>query len=294
MNYYDHHIGDYVKKTSHLSPAALGVYQRFIDWCYAHEKALPLRMKDLYQIAHAMTKTDREAVDRALELFEMTENGYEQPRIASEISSYLDKKPERAAKKLVNAARQQRYREIRSELYKILALAKIHVPFDIPNSQLEGICLANGLNLSQLETRDVTPEVTRDVPIKPAPNPQSPQERYSTAVAVSQRCGRLARLAMQAGVSSVNPSDPRLASLLDAGLTDLEMQIAAAEAAAKSKGWSWLLATIKGRRDDASRSPMPLEPLKTYRQRANEAKLREWVPELFENAPGSFKAIGEN
>lgn len=291
MNFYMHHIGDYVKKTSHLSPAALGVYQRFVDWCYAHEKPLPLRMRDLYEIAHAFTPTDRRSVDRVLaDFFEMTDKGFEQAVISRNVAKYAEKTPEREAKKLSVAERQQRYRDKRSQLFATLRASGISAAYDSRNGDLEQLVIENGLTLMTIEqvniTRGVTRNVTLNVPVgiqNPISNRGVTRGVTPSAVTVSESLGFFAKIARAAGISAVNPSDPRLAQLIDEGLTPVEMQLTAAECAAQGKGWPYLLATIKGRKGDAARQQGPRGDGKTYKQRAIEAKQREWFPEMYQD-----------
>lgn len=61
-------------------------------------------------------------------------------------------------------------------------------------------------------------------------------------------CSRL----RAAGISSVNPSNPRLLALINAGATDDEFFDLASEPASKGKGFSWILAAVEGRRRDAA------------------------------------------
>jgi hypothetical protein len=94
----------------------------------------------------------------------------------------------------------------------------------------------------------------------------------------------------QAGLQGVYPSDPRLHALLDSGVTQQELADVAGEAAAKGRGWPWVLATVRGRRDDAARvaqtaATPPAEPPgprpETDQERyAREERERQgWTPE---------------
>lgn len=62
-------------------------------------------------------------------------------------------------------------------------------------------------------------------------------------------CARL----KQAGVVSVNPSNPKLLALLAAGMGEDELPDLAAEPSSKGKGFAWLLAAAEGRRRDAAK-----------------------------------------
>ena len=41
MNYYERHIGDYLKDTAHLSLLEHGVYSRLLDVYYTRESPIP-------------------------------------------------------------------------------------------------------------------------------------------------------------------------------------------------------------------------------------------------------------
>ncbi len=103
--------------------------------------------------------------------------------------------------------------------------------------------------------------------------------RHSDAIAVSdEMLANAVRAVRKAGFAAVNASDPRFMALLRDGATPAELAVIAAEATAKGKGWAWFLATVKGRRADAQEGP------KSARQRAAEASVARWTPELAANA----------
>jgi len=87
MNYYSHHIGDYLSSTAHLTLLEHGVYRRLIDVYYIHESALPADSKQVYRLIGARTKDEREAVDSVLaEFFTETDDGWHQNRCDHEIA----------------------------------------------------------------------------------------------------------------------------------------------------------------------------------------------------------------
>jgi hypothetical protein len=70
--------------------------------------------------------------------------------------------------------------------------------------------------------------------------------------------GRVCARLRQAGVASVNPSNPKLLALIDAGMTEDELADLASEHGSQGKGFAWLLAAAEGRRRDASTiRPLP-------------------------------------
>ncbi|MDE1139939.1 MAG: YdaU family protein [Paraburkholderia tropica] len=86
MNFYKRYIGDYLRDTLRLSMIQDGAYGRLIDVYYAEEKPLPLKKEELYQIARATNKAEREAVDTVIgRFFIETPEGYRHKRIEEEI-----------------------------------------------------------------------------------------------------------------------------------------------------------------------------------------------------------------
>lgn len=86
MNYYPHHIGDYITATAHLTMIEDGAYRRLLDLYYSTEKALPIDRKALYRLARARAKDEQEAVDIVIEeFFEGTDDGWFHSRCDEEI-----------------------------------------------------------------------------------------------------------------------------------------------------------------------------------------------------------------
>ncbi|MGH8238534.1 MAG: YdaU family protein, partial [Steroidobacteraceae bacterium] len=84
MNYYERHLGDYAKDTAHLSLLEHGVYTVLLDQCYSTEDGI--RADDVYRLARARTKEEREAVDVVLkEFFTLVDGKYRQKRCDAEI-----------------------------------------------------------------------------------------------------------------------------------------------------------------------------------------------------------------
>lgn len=92
MNYYEHHLGDYVRDTVHLSMLEDAAYRRLLDAYYTREKPLPADVKECWKLARAQSKQEREAVEYVLrEFFFLTEEGHTQQRADREISRFKDK-----------------------------------------------------------------------------------------------------------------------------------------------------------------------------------------------------------
>lgn len=90
MKFYKRYPGDIMKKTSGLTMAQFGAYDRLIDWCYANEK--PVDPEEVYIITHAQTPADRRDVDRVLaKFFTLQPDGYRQERIEEVIADAMPK-----------------------------------------------------------------------------------------------------------------------------------------------------------------------------------------------------------
>lgn len=87
MNYYQHHIGDYLTRTAHLTLIEHGAYRRLIDVYYSTESPLPGDVKSVYRLVMARSKEEKEAVDSILsEFFDLEDDGFHQHRCDHEIS----------------------------------------------------------------------------------------------------------------------------------------------------------------------------------------------------------------
>lgn len=84
MNYYQRHIGDYVRDTSHLSLLEHGVYSRLMDLYYLREAPLPA--KDIARLVGAKSKDERAALNQVLiEFFRQDNDCWVQARCDAEI-----------------------------------------------------------------------------------------------------------------------------------------------------------------------------------------------------------------
>ena len=90
MNYYERHIGDYLKDTAHLSLLEHGVYARLLDVYYTREGALP--EAEAARLIGARSKEERAAVaDVLAEFFVLTAGVWAQSRCDAEIERFHDK-----------------------------------------------------------------------------------------------------------------------------------------------------------------------------------------------------------
>jgi uncharacterized protein YdaU (DUF1376 family) len=90
VNYYERHIGDYLKDTAHLSLLEHGVYSRLLDVYYTREQPIP--ESDVDRLVGARTKEERAAVKAVLnEFFKLEAGGWKQDRCDREIARFQDK-----------------------------------------------------------------------------------------------------------------------------------------------------------------------------------------------------------
>lgn len=87
MNYYEHHLGDYIRDTAHLSMLEDAAYRRLLDVYYIRETPLPNDVKQCCKLVRANSRGEREAVTYILsEFFVLEEDGYHQHRADQEIA----------------------------------------------------------------------------------------------------------------------------------------------------------------------------------------------------------------
>jgi uncharacterized protein YdaU (DUF1376 family) len=92
MNYYEHHLGDYMRDTAHLSILEDGVYRRLIDAYYIKEAPLPLNIRECCRLVRAQSKPERQAVEDILnEYFKETPEGWSHKRCNEVIARFQDK-----------------------------------------------------------------------------------------------------------------------------------------------------------------------------------------------------------
>jgi uncharacterized protein YdaU (DUF1376 family) len=92
MYYYQHHIGDYRKDTTHLSILEHGAYRQLLDLYYISEQPLPLDDAKLMRLVCARNADEVQAVKNVLDdFFEKTKDGYIQSRCDKEIITYHGK-----------------------------------------------------------------------------------------------------------------------------------------------------------------------------------------------------------
>lgn len=94
MNYYEHHLGDYLRDTVHLSMVEDGAYRRLLDRYYSTEAGIPA--DQAHRVARARSREEKAAVDSVLaEFFTLSDGVWINGRSEEEIQK---------AKARINAA----------------------------------------------------------------------------------------------------------------------------------------------------------------------------------------------
>lgn len=90
MNYFELHIGDYQRKTAHLTLAEHGAYSLMLQTFYATERPLPADRKVLYRLLRADTLPERKAVDSvAAQFWQESKAGLSNRRAQEVLDVYL-------------------------------------------------------------------------------------------------------------------------------------------------------------------------------------------------------------
>jgi uncharacterized protein YdaU (DUF1376 family) len=92
MNYYQHHIGDHLIATAHLSALEDGIYRRLMDRYYATELPLCLDEAMLFRVMRVHTDDERNAVRTMLnEFFTRSDSGWRHTRCEQDITAFKEK-----------------------------------------------------------------------------------------------------------------------------------------------------------------------------------------------------------
>lgn len=206
MNYYERHLGDYIKDTVSLSMLEDGAYNRLIDQAYQTEEPLPLDVKEVYRMARATSGPERKAVDYVLGKFwTRTDDGYVQKRIQAEIERFQDK--QRKAKASADA----RWNKSKG------------------NANASESHDANGMRTHSEGNAHQTPDTKHQTPdLKPGVT-----TRGDTSTVVGAICVGLRRSGVQVSPHQLQVQE--LAKQVDAGALAVETILAAGEEARSSK-----------------------------------------------------------
>lgn len=128
MNFYPHHIGDYLTATAHLSWLEDCSYRRLLDIYYSREQAIPSDISQASRLVRATLKEERKAVETVLvEFFTLTELGWKHSRCDEEIQK---------AKDAAERARLNGKKGGRPPKQKIVANPEITHPVPVANPEI--------------------------------------------------------------------------------------------------------------------------------------------------------------
>lgn len=228
MHYVKLHLGDWALGTKGLSLLERGVYLEMLSICYAEESGLPDDLKKICKMIGAHTASEKNAVKEILSKFFQVANGlWINPRVEKELSTYKDKSSKAAA------SAKERW-------------DKTHQKDDANAMRTHSERNAN----QEPRTINHKPRERIEVVLPSA----LPIDTLGKQTPAGETCKQLAQL----GITGVNPYHPGLIELLSSGVPPAEIVSVAAEQKAKGKGMAWVLATVKGRRQDASQDqPLP-------------------------------------
>lgn len=98
MHYYKHNIGDYRRRTAHLTPLEHGVYRQALDQYYLDEGPLTSDITRLERLLCVSNADEKRALCTILdEFFCLDENGYRHPHADNEIDKYHKKSDKASA-----------------------------------------------------------------------------------------------------------------------------------------------------------------------------------------------------
>lgn len=96
MKYWERWIGDWKKKTAHLTLEQKGAYAELLDHIYANEAPLPRDLNALQRLAGAVSDQERAALKFVLDnFFSLGPDGYTNQKATEEINkrrAYVSKK----------------------------------------------------------------------------------------------------------------------------------------------------------------------------------------------------------
>lgn len=239
MNYYERHIGDYLKDTAHLSLLEHGVYGRLLDVYYTRESALPVGQVE--RLIGVRSKEEREALRNVVsEFFVVDGDVMRHSRCDREIERYQGKQRKAAAS--ANARWKKGATHTDGNANAGADAMRTHSDGNAPSNQTPDTRHQISSELSGHQQHG-GPSVGPDGPARAGfENPQSP----SVPVA-------LAAQAMAAtGLADVSATHPKLLALVAAGITPAELADAAAAAVRGGRGFPWALARAEGQRRDAA------------------------------------------
>lgn len=234
MNYYEKHIGDYLRDAGHLSLLEHGVYNRLLDVYYTREGPIPL--DQAARLIGARSESEREALAGVLdEFFHQTQAGWAHTRCDAEIARYREK-TDKARKSA--EARWGKQPHPPTETSAMPTNSDGNADAMRPHSER----IANAVPTQCEGSAHQTPDTSNQ------------KEQEQRALEISKRAAAAANAMIEGGVppTRVNPSHPDLLALVvDPRATPGMFRDTAREG--PGKPMQWVVRTIAGRLADAAR-----------------------------------------
>lgn len=234
MNYYERHIGDYLKDTAHLSLLEHGVYGRMLDVYYTREAPIPSAQVE--RLIGVRTKEEREALRNVVaEFFQVDGDVLRHGRCDREVERYQQK--QRKASASANARWSKGAAHTEGSANAMRTHMRTHSEGNAPNHQTPDTSNQN---------QGASVKIEEGGPVGPA---RAGFEKSDSGP------GAAAAEAMRAaGVADASATHPKLLALLAGGITVDELKAAAAYAVSRSvaEPFAYALARAEGQRRDAA------------------------------------------
>lgn len=255
MNYYKRHIGDYMKDASHLSLLEHGVYMRLLDVYYTREAPIPL--DQAARLIGARSKDEKQALtDISNEFFSIRDGLLIHKRCDEEIELMVKKA------------------ETNREIGKRGGRPKKETKTVYENNP------------------EITQTVSENNPShKPITNNQN-KLTHTEETRTSKEPTLAARVCMalkKQNITGINPSNPTLLALLNAGATVEEFENTAIMA--KVRTMNYVIGAVKGMREQAASENFVKGEFKQVDNswRSNDTKMLEKAKELGVGTSGLSK-----
>lgn len=135
MNYYTHHINDYLTATIGLTIEEHGIYSLLLQHHYRLE--VGIKTADAYKLLGATARKKREAVDSVLsQFFFFEENLWKNNRCIEEISRYKESQERTKNIRAAGVTRKQKSRDTRAALYSLASELGLDIHWKASANQL--------------------------------------------------------------------------------------------------------------------------------------------------------------
>lgn len=242
MNYYERHIGDYLKDTAHLSLLEHGVYTRLLDVYYTREGGIPAA--DAARLIGARSRDEKAALQAVLgEFFSLVDGHHTQARSDREIERFKGKqeKARRSAEARWGAPKQQPGSNANASSNDDAQGMRSHSEGNATGAEAGARSTHQSPDTSNQTPEETHTDSATDVARDSAATPSSPT--MAGAVCITLRAK---------GIASVNPSHPELLALLQAGVDIGAFGAAAEKAVANGRPTqAYVLGIVKGQMQQA-------------------------------------------